>query len=112
MRAKEAGVIEQRKKLESLQSDGRVLLDFLGRSNAAIRALRVLSEVLPKDAWLVSFSADEKGKVEIEGFTKRTSDLVMAIEKSGAIRNVSFSSPIVAKDGEERFSLKLEVGGP
>jgi hypothetical protein len=112
MRAKEARVIEQRKKLESLQSDGRVLLDFLGRSNAAIRALRVLSEVLPKDAWLVSFSADEKGKVEIEGFTKRTSDLVMAIEKSGAIRNVSFSSPIVAKDGEERFSLKLEVGGP
>jgi hypothetical protein len=67
--------------------------------------------VLPKDAWLVSFSADEKGKVEVEGFTKKTSDLVIAIEKSRAIRNVSFSSPIVAKDGEERFSLKLEVDG-
>jgi hypothetical protein len=112
MRTKEAGMIEERKKLESLQSDGRILLDFLGRSNAATRALKELSDVLPKDAWLVSFSADEKGKVEIEGFTKRTSDLVIAIEKSGAIRNVSFSSPIVAKDGEERFSLKLEVGGP
>jgi hypothetical protein len=112
MRTKEAGMIEERKKLESLQSDGRILLDFLGRSNAATRALKELSDVLPKDAWLVSFSADEKGKVEIEGFTKRTSDLVIAIEKSRAIRNVSFSSPIVAKDGEERFSLKLEVGEP
>jgi hypothetical protein len=112
IRSKEAGMLKERKKLESLQSDGRVLLDFLGRSNTAIRALKELSDVLPKDAWLVSFSADEKGKVEIEGFTKRTSDLVIAIEKSRAIRNVSFSSPIVAKDGEERFSLKLEVGEP
>jgi hypothetical protein len=111
IREKEAGMLGERKKLESLQSDGRVLLDFLGRSNVVISALKELSDVLPKDAWLVSFSADEKGKVEIEGFTKKTSDLVIAIEKSRAVKNVSFSSPIVAKDGEERFSLKLEVDG-
>ncbi len=112
IRTKEAGMLETRKKLGSLQSDGRTLLDFLGRSNTAIRALKELSDVLPKDAWLVSFSADEKGKIEIEGFAKKTTDLVMAIEKSEAFKNVAFSSPIVAKDGEERFSLKLEVAGP
>jgi hypothetical protein len=112
IRKKEAGMLQERKKLESLQGEGKVLLTFLGQSNTAIRALKELSDLLPKDAWLVSFSADEKGKVEIEGFTKKTSDLVMAIEKSKAFKNVSFSSPIVAKGGEERFSLKLEVNGP
>ncbi len=109
IRTKEAGTLQERRKLESLQDDGRTLLGFLGRSNTAIKALKELSDALPKDAWLVSFSADDKGRIEIEGFTKKTTDLVMAIEKSNAFRNVSFSSPIVAKDGEERFSLKLEV---
>jgi hypothetical protein len=112
LRKTEAGMLKERKKIESLRGDGKVLLSFLGRSNTAIRALTALSDLLPKDAWLVSFSADEKGKVEIEGFTKNTSDLVVAIEKSKAFKNVSFSSPIVSKGGEERFSLKLEVDTP
>ncbi len=111
IRTKEAGMLQARRKLESLQGDRKILLDFLGRSNTVVKAMRELSEALPKDAWLVSFSADEKGKIEIEGFTKKTSDLVMAIEKSKAFSNVSFAAPIISKDGEERFSLKLEVDG-
>ncbi len=112
LKTKEAGTLQERMKREALLDDSRILLNFLGRSNTAIKALRELSDALPKDAWLVSFSADEKGKIEIEGFTKKTTDLVMGIEKSTAFRNISFASPIVAKDGEERFSLKLEVSEP
>jgi hypothetical protein len=109
LRTREAGMLEVRRKLESLQGDRKILLDFLGRSNVAVKAMKELSEALPKDAWLVSFSADEKGKIEIEGFTKKTSDLVVAIEKSKAFKNISFAAPIIAKDGQERFSLKLEA---
>jgi hypothetical protein len=45
----------------------------------------------------------------MEGFSRKTADLVLALEKSGHFRAISFSAPIISREGEERFSLKLEV---
>ncbi len=70
-----------------------------------------LSEVLPKDSWLINIAVDDKGKVEIEGFTRKTSSVIAALEKSKAFKNVAFSAPILARDGEERFALTMEVEG-
>lgn len=112
IRGKASGMIEARRKLELLQSDRKVLLDFLDGSNTAVKVMRDLSAALPNDAWLINLSVDDKGKVEIEGFTGKTSALTVAIEKSGFFRNISFSAPIIAKEGVERFALKMEAGGP
>jgi len=106
-----SGIIEARRKLDSLQNDLRALHDFQGRSNIAIRALSAMSAILPKDSWLINMTVDDKGKVEIEGFSKKTSSLVIAIENSKDFKNVSFTSPIMNKDGEERFALKMEIEG-
>ncbi len=105
-----SGVIEVRKKFELLQNDRSVLSDFRNKSNISVRALNELSKILPKDAWLISISIDDKGKVELEGFAARTAELVVALEKSKAFNNISFSAPITARNGEERFALKMEVG--
>ena len=109
--ARAAGLIAERKKLDVLRTDGKMLRDFRGKSNLAIRAMSELSEVLPKEAWLINLSVDDKGKVEIEGFTAKTSAVVAALEKSKVFTNVAFSAPILAREGEERFALSMEVGG-
>jgi Tfp pilus assembly protein PilN len=111
IKSKASGIIEAQKKLDLLQNDRRVLLDFQNRSNLPVRVLSTLSKALPSDAWLMNLSIDDKGKVEMEGFTKKTANLVVALEKSKAFNNISFSAPIISKDREERFALKMEVAG-
>ena len=111
IKSKASGIIEGRKNLDSLQKDIRVLHDFQARSNAAIKALSAMSAVMPNDSWLINMTVDDKGKVEIEGFSKKTSSLVITIENSKDFKNVSFTSPIMNKDGEERFALKMEIEG-
>jgi len=111
IKSKASGIIEAQKKLDLLQNDRRVLLDFQNRSNLPVRVLSTLSKALPSDAWLMNLSIDDKGKVEMEGFTKKTANLVVALEKSKAFSNISFSAPIISKDREERFALKMEVAG-
>ena len=111
IKSKASGTIEAQKKLDLLKSDMSALLEFQNKSNVTIRVLSTLSKTLPKDAWLMNLSIDDKGKVEMEGFTAKTSNLVVALEKSNAFKNISFSAPIISKDREERFALKMEVEG-
>jgi len=109
IKAKASGVIETRKKLDALQDERKVLVDFLDRSNLAIKAMRDLSQTIPADTWIINLSLDDKGGIEIEGFSRKTSDLVLALEKSGRFKSIAFAAPIISREGEERFSLKLEV---
>lgn len=109
IRSRASGMLEAKKKLDLLSGDHRALSDFLGRSTMAARVMGSLSAILPKEAWLISLTVDDKGAIEIEGFTGRTAALIMALEKSHKFRNVSYTAPIITKDGEERFALKMEV---
>jgi Tfp pilus assembly protein PilN len=109
IKTKASGVIETRKKLDALQDERKVLVDFLDRSNLAIKAMRDLSQTVPADAWIINLSLDDKGGIELEGFSRKTSDLVLALEKSGRFKSIAFAAPIISREGEERFSLKLEV---
>jgi len=109
IKSRASGIIEAHKKLDMLQNDRRVLTDFQNRSNLSIWIMDTLSKTLPTDSWLMNLSIDDKGKVEMEGFTKNTSKLILALEDSKAFKNISFSAPIIKKDSEERFALKMEV---
>ncbi|MBA4372811.1 MAG: hypothetical protein C0402_08085 [Thermodesulfovibrio sp.] len=109
IRSRASGMLEAKKKLDLLGGDRQVLSDFLGRSTTAATVMSSLSALIPKEAWLVSLTIDDKGAIEIEGFTNRTAALILALEKSHLFRNVSYTAPIITKDGEERFALKLEV---
>jgi Tfp pilus assembly protein PilN len=104
-----ADILNAHKKLNDVKEHRRVLLDFQGKSNVPIRILSNLSEVLSDDVWLVKMQIDEGGKIEMEGFAKNSSSLIVSLEESAAFKNVAFSSPIIKRSGEERFSLKMEV---
>ena len=111
IKTRASGVIEARKRLEALQEDRKTVTGFLDHSNLAIKALHELSETVPSDSWIINLSLDDKGNIEMEGFSRKTADLVLALEKSGHFQAISFSAPIISREGEERYSLKLEVKG-
>jgi hypothetical protein len=111
IKSKASGMIEAQKKMDLLQKDRKVLIDFLNRSNRPVRTVSTLSKTLPVNAWLINLSIDDKGRVEMEGFSPMTADLIVALEKSKAFKNISFSAPIISKDKVERFALKMEVEG-
>lgn len=111
IRSKATGGIEARKKLDVLKNSRSVFFEFQNKSNFPVSVLGTLSRTLPNDAWLISLSIDDKGKVEMEGFVSKTADLVVALEQSKVFKNVSFSAPIISRDRQERFSLKMEVEG-
>ena len=111
IRSKATGGVEARKKLDVLKNSRSVFFEFQNKSNFPVSVLATLSRTLPNDAWLINLSIDDKGKVEMEGFASKTADLVVALEQSKVFKNVSFSAPIISRDGQERFSLKMEVEG-
>ncbi len=100
-----AGLLELKKKLESIQMDRKFLFDFKNKRNLPLRIMRGLSIVLPKNTWITNLSVDDKGRVEIEGYTKKASELVLALENTKSFKNVYLTEPITA---EEKFSLKME----
>lgn len=102
-------VLEGHRKLNSIKKERQVLLDFQSKSNLPIRIVSDLSKILSDDVWLIKMQIDEEGKIEMEGFAKKSSSLLVALEESTAFKNVSFSSPIIKRSNEERFSIKMEV---
>jgi len=112
MRKDAVGALKERRRLEELRAESRDLTEFRGRSNTAVRILSSLSGILPGDAWLINLTVDDKGMVEIEGLAAKTSVVVTAIEKSGAFKEITFSAPIISREGMERFALRLQEAGP
>ena len=68
-----------------------------------------LTDRLPTDAYLQTFRY-RNGRIEIEGFANRASELIQALENSSMFRNVQFTSPTTqGQAGEERFSIVMEI---
>ncbi len=104
-----SGLLDARKKLESIHEKRKFLHDFQGKRNLNIKVLTELSRIMPKDAWLTGMSVDEKGRVEIEGFANRAANIIEPLNKSKLFKKVEFAAPIVSQDGKERFSIRMEI---
>ncbi len=102
-------IIEMEKQIADAHEKLRFLRKSQNDKNLKIRILTEFSVLLPKDAWLTTLSADEKGKVDIEGFAKRTADIIGPLEGSPLVKDVEFSSPVTVREGVERFSLSMQV---
>jgi Tfp pilus assembly protein PilN len=73
--------------------------------------LRELTDRIPPDAYLTAFRY-RNGRIELDGFANRASELIQLLESSPMFRNVQFTSPTTAgQGGQERFSLVAEVEG-
>jgi Tfp pilus assembly protein PilN len=109
LRTETREVIESERKVSAAQENLRFLVKFRSGKNVKIRILSELSKILPRSAWLTSISTDEQGKVEIEGFADKAADIIPPLENSPLFKDVEFSSPVIVKEGLERFSLKMQV---
>jgi len=96
------------------EGEGRALqakLDTLtaDQSRRMIVFMNELTDRLPTDAYLQTFRY-RNGRIEIEGFANRASELIQALENSSMFRNVQFTSPTTqGQAGEERFSIVMEI---
>jgi general secretion pathway protein L len=106
-----SGLLDMRRELEEIDRKRQFLYAFRLKKNSHIQILSELSKILPRDAWLTGFSSDEKGTVKIDGFARRTADIIPPLENSPLFRKVEFSSPVSVREGQERFSITMEIEG-
>jgi Tfp pilus assembly protein PilN len=102
-------VVEIKRKAESLEQRKRFLMHFRKESNRHIFTLKSLSRILPRDAWLTSFTANESGVVELEGYARRTADIILPLESSSRFMEVEFTTPVTVRKDSERFAIKMKV---
>jgi len=76
-----------------------------------VQFLQELTDRIPTDAYLTTMRY-RNGRIEIDGFAGKASELIQILESSPMFRNVQFTSPTTAgQAGQERFSIVLEVEG-
>ena len=73
--------------------------------------LKELTELLPNDTWLTGFEYSNEAAV-IEGFSERSSSLILKMEKSVHLKDVELTGPVTKRsNGKEHFRLKFTVPG-
>jgi hypothetical protein len=102
-------LVSVRNELMDLRKRLNFLKEFRHRRNSPIQALGDMSGVLPADAWLTGFNAEENGSVLIRGYARRAADIVKPLEQSAHFRSVEFASPVTVVSNRERFSISMEV---
>jgi len=93
-----AEVAQKRRLLETVQSIEK----------ADVRPLpimRELTERLPQDAWLRTFSMDKQG-LEITGQAAAANQLIPLLESSPSLIRVEFTAPVTKAGDKEQFRIK------
>jgi general secretion pathway protein L len=94
--------------MAEVQRAGRDLDALRGFERDGVRALpvlRELTELLPPDVWLTSFSAD-RGGIELTGFAGSAAQLIPLLEASPTFERVEFTSPVTKGRDREQFRLR------
>jgi len=98
------------------EAESRKLLEQIktlteNQDRRMIQFLKELTDKIPAEAYLTTFRY-RNGRVEMDGFATKSSELIQILENSPLFRNVQFTSPITqGPDGKERFSIVAEVEG-
>ena len=67
--------------------------------------MRELTERLPQDAWLRTFSMDKQG-LEITGQAAAANQLIPLLENSPSLARVEFTAPVTKAGDKEQFRIK------
>ncbi len=84
-----------------------VLRPYFSGRNRPIVAIQELNKVIPENTWIVNFIMDGKGKLEIDGYSTHSSDLVRLIEKSDKFTGAEMAGPIKMQQLGEHFSIRM-----
>jgi len=103
------GLFEMREGLEAKKEQLKFIEEIMATRDIPLVVLSELSSSLPDNVWLIGFSIDEKGFVELKGFAEDTAKLVEMLERSEMFRSVGFSSPLLTSGDKVRFSVRMEL---
>jgi len=101
----------KKQEAEARRLEQQVVTLTADQERRVISYLQELTDRIPTDAYLTAFRF-RNGRVELDGFANRASELIQLLESSALFRNVQFTSPTTAgQGGQERFSIIAEVEG-
>ncbi len=103
-------VLEMSKKLDALERELNEITSIRHQGLLAIKALEELTRILPEHTWVTMFKY-KAGSIEIAGFSERAVDIIKRLEASDLFKNVRFTSPVISRQGKERFVLRMEIEG-
>jgi len=91
----------------------RTLRPYFNDRLRPFAALEELSRIVPENTWLVNFAMDEKGKIEIDGFSSASAELVGLLEDSPFFAEVELAGPVIMQEPGEHFAIRMYwEGGP
>ena len=93
-----AELAQKRRLLETIQSVERADV-------RALPILRELTERIPSEAWLRTFTMDKQG-VEITGQAGAANQLIPLLENSPSLARVEFTAPVTKAGDKEQFRIK------
>jgi Tfp pilus assembly protein PilN len=100
------------KTVEGLAADlaqkKRLVETIKGIDKSDVRALPVLRELtehIPTDAWLRTFTMDKQG-LEITGQATAANQLIPLLENSPSLTRVEFTAPVTKAGDKEQFRIK------
>ena len=80
------------------------------RGTVALRALGVLTDLLPDDTWLTSIAL-RHAQLTIEGHSTAATKLIAAMSADPQLKNPSFGAPVVrAENGTDIFTIQAGFG--
>jgi len=81
-------------------------------SPGKLNIIQKVTDLLPDNTWVSRLKIDEQG-VNLQGESRKASDLIELLEKSEQFQNVVFVSPITSNSSTnmERYEIKMELKG-
>jgi len=102
----------------NLFREKKALLQTVRKNDAALEVLAELTEILPRDAWIMNLhykglkttdSKEKGGELVINGFAASSSTLLPLLEDSPYFEKVEFVGPIKKTKDREGFKLKAGI---
>ena len=106
-------VLELRKRLEVISSEGRFLRDLKARTPVMTELIDELSRILLDNTWIYQLRI-RRNEVQLWGYSEAASNTISLLEGSENFRDVAFRSPVTQdrRLGLERFNLAAKIAGP
>ena len=107
-RAQEADRL--REQLETLQAQQSYLAEKRAAMPMVVVLLKEVTERLPDDTWLLSFSVAEQD-LTLSGYAPRATSLIAILEASPYFEGIEFAAPVTLdpRTNRERFTLRGRI---
>ncbi len=102
-----ANIIEgKKKKMEKMREVISSYNSILTFDSHALELLRVLSQILPKDAHIEYLELEGNIIKDLEGTTGNATKLLVSLQKDKRFSEMRFKGPVTRENGVDRFSIE------